>query len=322
MTNAIMGMIIGSAANQSIAVGADGTIVVAAQGYGVTNYSLSAAYGILTAPGNFKLYGVDQDFDTGDYPSIAIDPNGMAVSVHETNAIGNSTIMVNIGTAIGGQGNLTQYSPRSTDMAGSNPSITAIGPGQFVVSALAKGEELWPLRLWLVTVNGGTVSTSPITFETSAGPWNLFSGPPCHQYPQLAYRDGMLAISGGMTSNLSWSMGSLSGATYTQQFGWSIPSNNNTSLGSAVALGPNNTVYAACLQNQSAGTNSIMYWAGTYNPSSSSPSLEWTTQNTVEAAEPLGVSLACLNVGDYSTVMMAYLEDGAGANCVNLCTLS
>jgi len=308
------------AASQSVAVGADGTIVAAFQGYGATNYSLSAGYGIMSGPNEFRFYGTDLDFDTGDVPSVAIDPNGMAVSVHETNAVYSSTIMVNIGTARGGQGNLSEFKSVSTNMSGGYPSIVAIGAGQFVVSAIGPTDELSPLRLWLVSVNGSTVMSSPITI---VGNWPS-GGPSCSQYPQLAYYNGMLAVSGGLTGSLCWNLGTLSGTTFTPVCAWTMPGNNSVDLGAAVALGPNNTIYSACLKAVGMEEWDIEYWAGTYTLSSTGPSatLQWTTQSSFGINNALGVSLASLSIGGFNTVVAAYLLDGAGANVLEVVTVS
>lgn len=263
-----------NAGNASVAVGPDGSVVTA---YGVAGLSpdLYAAYGQIT-PGSstpsFKRYGIDGDFDTGESPlGVAIDSNGLTVSVHETDLVTSTQLWLNIGSALGGQGNLSGAAPHSTTMVGQNPSIISIGPGQFIVASKIPGAHIPPayLGLWQlqISVSDGKalVLISPVNIDTSnLSLLPLQSGLPCWA-PRPAYNNGVLAITstGAQIASTSGLLGNYdaSTATWTPTTGFQIPSDAGGVFPEmSVSLGPNASIYTASISD-----GNILIQAGAYS---------------------------------------------------------
>jgi hypothetical protein len=307
-----------NASEASVAVGEDGTVVSTFVSDKTLSWAISAAFGITTNSQSqlgFNFVGTDSNFDTGDAPSaVAIDPNGVAVSIHESNGA-SADIWMDVGSAIGGQGGFqsnwtgdlnTAYEINNqfASVTGQCPSIIAIGPRSFLLAAL--GSDLSPsgisagqLQLWsltgLTTSNEGvSFAIQPVSLQVSSvangGPEN---GSPTsvslvtnnNTVPRLAYSNGVLAIAGVKAggnpeygSNAWGVLGTYSASDNTFTVQLYLPNQYGDGVGYepgvSVALDGNNNLYMAGVWNNN-NSNSAFMNVINYNPGNN---WTWTSQ--------------------------------------------
>ncbi len=191
------------AENVSLAVGADESVLSTYVNNADFNWDIYGAYGLLSMSQdnpNFTVVGVDGDFDTGEYPAtVAIDPNGLAVSIHETNAAVGRAIWIDVGNATNGTGNLSGAPPYEfTLLSGANPAIIAVGPGAFLIAVRTEPTGLFPPGLYYaqISINNGQISTTftEISIDDSDPTLSNFTPIPA-SWPSISYSssNGILA---------------------------------------------------------------------------------------------------------------------------------
>lgn len=340
-----------NASNASVAVGGDGTIVSTFVSDSNVSWAISGAFGqAVQNDGNqsFNFVGTDSDFDSGDAPAmVAIDPYGLAVSIHE--ADGTSTdLWINIGTATSGAGNFSVAAPYNLGVSGYQPAILAIEQGQFLVSALVNLDNLESannLLLWFVTIkvsgSNAEVIVNPVTtMITSAANGGAADDPPVAvtlnsptgAMPKLAYYNGQLAVisvTWGDAEMLVYPYG-VSGAfgydAQTSTYTYTVQSQISSVLGQPGVGAPQPTLSAAF------DPDGNLYLAGVYLVSSeygNSTTVSFLVcTSTVFYQENLfgsefdlpgyyavALDIAFINANGYYGIIMAVLSY---CNCVDL----
>jgi hypothetical protein len=287
--------------------------------------SVDPGYGL-----QFKFSGAQNDFNHGEAPSaVAIDTNGVAVSIHQTNERDSQELYANVGLATGGEigfgGGVALGG-----LQGTCPSIAAIGPGQFLVSCLQEGSPIW-IYMFTLSVSGEagnwSVQTGPagincaaIATENGSQYNNLMAATPTNSCPRLSYCDGVLLVSNVyMTTspNMGYAIGTFAENTFVAMAilpRLTTVSGTPSSPLQAGAIGPNNAICIAEIAGSSpyytVACASGVYVTGeswSFQMGATNPGLNWTND---DSAYPCGVDIDFTDAMGLNGVVMAVRDSG------------
>lgn len=257
-------------------------------------------------------------------PSVAIDQYGMIVSVHQSSMF--NMIIVNVGKIKNGVGGFTnsyfgdiEVESSPTLAYGVNPSITNVGPGIFVVTAVSAdmsstGKSLCAYQLQIFpTINGGyALAWSPVSIVISSNS-NLGSAIPA-QSPMAAYYNNILCVVDCSNQVYAGSYDA-STATFNVQISETVNNSLSTSSipGSAVTVDPAGNFYVANAGTDSGGLyytylskviieNNNNVWS--FNIESSDPIFGGAGNNY-----GMAIGIGCVNLLSNTYIIIAILDN-------------
>jgi hypothetical protein len=317
------------ATEAAVAVGNDGTVVSTYVSTGALDWDINAPVGQIVAvnPGyglQFNFNGAQNDFNHGEAPSaVAIDPNGVGVSIHQTNDRDSQQLYANVGSASGGTigfgGGIALG-----EQQGTCPSIAAIGPGQFLVSCVQDTSPpsvyMFTLSVsgeagnWSVQTGRAFIDCAAIASENGSQGLNLMAATPSNSCPRLSYCDGVLLVSNVyMTTspNMGYAIGTFAENTFVALAilpRLTTVSGTPSSPLQAGAIGPNNAICIAEISGSSpyytVACASGVYVTGdswSFQMGATNPNLNWTNDET---AYPCGVDIDFIDTLGLNGVVM------------------
>lgn len=327
-----------NANNCSVCVGSDGSILSAYISSNSNDLSAYSASGCLEFSQNSISISNLASGNYFDYcqnpPSVAIDQYGMIVSVHQSSIY--NMIIVNVGKIKNGVGGFTNSYYGDIELESSpniaygvNPSITNVGPGLFVVTAVsadmsATGKSLCAYQLQVFpTINGGyALAWSPVSIVISSTS-NLGSTISA-QNPMAAYYNNILSVVDGSNQIYAGSY-DVSTATFNVQISGTVNNSLSTSSipGSAITVDSDGNFYVA---NTGVDSDNVYYtYISTVKViiNNNNWSLEINSFDPIFGGSGnnygMAIGLGCLNLLDNTYIVVAILDNN---NNIDLFTVN